>query len=102
VTRRREIGRRRASADELLAGVSGTRVPPRLEWRAAELTAPKNRQALAKQLRRLAEMAGERFLFTPVPVSLSTLRPNRSSGTGMPGRNTVPERTRVRTGLRSR
>ena len=76
VSRRREVARRRRSADSLLEALPGTRVPEGLQWRAAELTSPSHRRLLAGQLHRLARMANEKFVITAVPVSLSTLRPN--------------------------
>ena len=76
VRRRRELTRRRRSADALLESLPGTRVPEGLQWRAAELTSPSHRRLLAGQLHRLARMANEKLLITSVPVSPSTLRPN--------------------------
>jgi len=76
VSRRRELARRRRSADALLESLPGMRVPEGLLWRAAELTSPSHRRLLAAQLHRLAGMANEKFVITSVPVSLSTLRPN--------------------------
>jgi hypothetical protein len=76
--RHRELARLRAAADEVLARLPGSRIPDRLQWRAAEIMSRAHRRRLARELRRFARMANDSMLITAVPVFLSTLRPNRS------------------------
>jgi len=77
IRRRRELDRRRRSADVLIAELPNARIPDALLWRARELSDPGHRQELARQLHLFAWMARQQVLITAVPVSLSTLRPNR-------------------------
>ena len=75
--RHRELARLRAAADEVLSCLPGSRIPDRLQWRAAEIMSRAHRRRLARELRRFARMANDSMLITAVPVFLSTLRPNR-------------------------
>ena len=72
-----ETRRRRAEADRLLAAIDVDRVPEPLRWRAEELTAVRQRRALARALANLLrslELPPSAF---PVPVNRHALHVNR-------------------------
>ena len=76
IRRKRELHRRRESADAVLTTLPGDAVPEGLQWRADELGSRSHRRFVARQLHRLARMGGQSVLITSVPVHLDTLRPN--------------------------
>lgn len=70
--RRRELERARRSADAELLHVPA--VPPRLAWRAAELTAGAHRLELADELHRVVHAADARYLPTAAPIARLEVR----------------------------
>ena len=73
---RREVARRR-EADRLLVVLETDRVPDKLRWRAAELTRPRERKALARALRNLLRSLELPPALFPTPVNRRALRRNR-------------------------
>jgi hypothetical protein len=70
--RRKELRAVRQAADTELLGSEF--VSPRTAWRAAELTAPKNRLAVARSIRRLIRSADARYLPGPTPLNRIAVR----------------------------
>lgn len=68
---------RRRQADRLLVAIDTDRVPEKLRWRAAELTRPRERQALARALRNLLRSLDLPPRFVPTPVNRIALYRNR-------------------------
>jgi hypothetical protein len=68
---------RRREADRLLVAIDADRVPDKLRWRAAELTRPRERRALARALRNLLRSLELPPSLFPTPVNRVALRRNR-------------------------
>ncbi len=75
----RTAARRRREADELLLALPTATPPPKLAWRARELTAPRYRQVLARSLRRLVDRAAEPAVLSSMPVNRRVVWPNRKA-----------------------
>ena len=81
---RRALRAARRLADEELAR---TRLPPpRLAWRALELTSEENRLALARSLTDVVHASDERLLPTASPLARSAVRSCRPELLGLAGR----------------
>ncbi len=71
-----ELSRLRAAADQLLLHASArTRPSPLLAWRAAELTSPRHRRALARSLRHVVRQLDPRTLPGAAPLDRRGARP---------------------------
>jgi hypothetical protein len=81
---RRALRSARRSADAELAA---TRLPPpRLAWRAAELTSDANRLALARSLTDVVHASDERLLPTASPLARAAIRDCRPELLALAGR----------------
>ena len=81
---RRALRTARRAADHELAV---TRLPPpRLAWRAAELTAAENRLALARSLTDVVHASDERLLPTASPLARTAIRACRPELLALAGR----------------
>jgi len=87
---RRELRRAREEADHELLHSAFT--SPRTSWRAAELTTPKRRLALARSIERLVRSADGRYLPGPMPLNRAAIRENASTLHELASRLTQLER----------
>jgi len=93
----RLVARRRAEADRLLAAIDAPRVPEPLRWRADELTAGRERKALARALTNLLKSLELPPSLFPVPVNRLALYRNRRIVESLVARLTALDRpVRVR------
>ncbi len=74
VRAQRVVARQRKAADNWLRSATGAFVPPRYLWRAEQLCAPRQRLALAKTLRVIAQTACERPIGMRVLPHLRAVR----------------------------
>ena len=77
----------------MLVAIDTERVPERLRWRAAELTRPRERRALARALRSLVRSLDLPPRFLPAPVNRSALRRNRRAVESLAACLTAVDRT---------
>lgn len=88
----RGAARRRREADRLLAALDSDTVPESLGWRARELTAARERKALARALRNLLRSLELPPGFFPTPVNRRALRRNRRAVEALAARLAATDR----------